>query len=375
MAGKHSSTLRQRAYRLLDGNGPKEIAVLCVRYGLFVLILINVATSVLSTIAEMNAEYGPVFDAIESASLLVFAAEYVLRVWIAPEGSFRSGEPAWKSRLLWMASVEGLIDLMAVAPFILSQLTDVDLRVIALVRLLRFFKFARYSPGFHSLFEAVRAERHALMACILILASVVLISAGLLYVLEHKAQPDKFSSIPEAMWWAIATVTTVGYGDVVPVTIWGRIVGATTMVVGLLMLALPAGIVATAFASTIARQNFVVTGSVLARMPIFAGIDAGTIIDLLPSVGTRTYGPGEYIVRRGEAVTSLFLIAEGHVDVERGRNRKRLGPGDAFGGPVATARRAARTETIVKLLVLAPLEVNWLLQAFPQIASRISEIL
>lgn len=375
MTGKNSSTLRQRAYRLLDGSGPREIAVLCVRYGLFVLILLNVATSVLSTIAEMNADYGPVFDAIESASLLIFAIEYALRVWIAPEGSFRSGESAWKARLRWMASVEGLIDLIAVAPFILGQFADVDLRVIALVRLLRFFKFARYSPGFHSLVEAVRAERHALMACILILASVVLISAGLLYVLEHKAQPDKFSSIPEAMWWAIATVTTVGYGDVVPVTVWGRIVGATTMVVGLLMLALPAGIVATAFASTIARQNFVVTGSVLARMPIFAGIDAGTIIDLLPSVGTRTYGPGEYIVRRGEAVTSLFLIAEGHVDVERGRYRKRLGPGDAFGGPATTARKAARTETIVKLLVLAPFELNSLFQAFPQISSRISEIL
>jgi len=274
-----------------------------------------------------------------------------------------------------MASAEGLIDLVAVAPFVLAQMTDVDLRMIVLVRLLRFFKFARYSPGFHSLVEAVRAERHALVACILILASVILISAGFLYVLEHKAQPDKFGSILEAMWWAIATVTTVGYGDVVPVTIWGRIVGAITMVVGLLMLALPAGIVASAFASIIARQNFVVTGGALARMPIFAGIDASTIIDLLPSVGTRTYGPGEYIVRRGEEITSLFLIAEGRVDVERGRYRKRLGPGDCFSGQSDVARKAARTETVVKLLVLAPLEVNWLFQSFPQISSRVAEFL
>ncbi|WP_428678240.1 cyclic nucleotide-gated ion channel [Reyranella sp.] len=249
------------------------------------------------------------------------------------------------------------------------------LRVIVLIRLLRFFKFARYSPGFHSLVEAVRAERHALAACVLILASVVLISAGFLYVLEHRAQPDKFGSIPESMWWAVATVTTVGYGDVVPVTVWGRIVGALTMVVGLLMLALPAGIVATAFVSIIARQNFVVTGGLIARMPIFAGIDAGTIINLLPSVGTRTFGAGEYIVRRGETVTSLYLIAEGKVDVEVGRNRKRLGPGDAFGGRNALARRSVRTETVVKLLVLAPLEVNWLLESFPRIAAYITELL
>jgi voltage-gated potassium channel len=368
-------TLRQRTSQLLNGTGPRDIAIRSVRYGLFVLILLNVATSVLSTVGEMDLAYGGIFDAIESVSLFVFGVEYLLRIWAAPEESFRSGETGWRARLRWIASAEGLIDLLAVAPFILGQMTDVDLRVIVLVRLLRFFKFARYSPGFHSLVEAVRAERHALMACILILASVILISAGFLYVLEHKAQPDKFGSIPDSMWWAVATVTTVGYGDVVPVTTWGRIIGAITMVVGLLMLALPAGIVATAFAGIIARQNFVVTGSVLARMPIFAGIDAGSIIDLLPSVGTRTYGPGEYVVRRGEAVTSLFLIAEGYVDLERGRSRKRLGPGDAFGGPNAIARRAARSETVVKLLVLAPLEVNWLFQAFPQISSRVSEIL
>ena len=246
--------------------------------------------------------------------------------------------------------------------------------MIVLVRLLRFFKVARYSAGFHSLVEAVRAERHALMACILILASVVLISAGFLYVLEHKAQPDKFGSIPEAMWWSVATVTTVGYGDVVPVTLWGRIVGALTMVVGLLMLALPAGIVATAFASIIARQNFVVTGGLIARMPIFAGIDAAAIINLLPSVGTRTYGPDEYIIRRGETVSSLFLIAEGKVDVERGRNRQRLGPGDAFGGRTFVARKSARTETMVKLLILAPLEVKWLLETFPRISAQITEL-
>lgn len=360
---------------MLGGHGRKDGAVLLVRYTLFALILLNVATSVLSTVADLDAAYGASFNAIENVSLFIFAAEYLLRIWIAPDETFRSGEPGWRSRLRWILSVEGLMDLLAVAPFVLSELMDVDLRVIVLLRLLRFFKFARYSPGFHSLVEAVRAERHALAACLLILASVVLISAGFLYVLEHKAQPDKFGSIPDSMWWAIATVTTVGYGDVVPVTIWGRIVGALTMVVGLLMLALPAGIVATAFANIIARQNFVVTGGLIARMPIFAGIDASTIINLLPSVGTQTYGPGEYIVRRGENVTSLYLIAEGKVDVELGRNRHRLGPGDAFGGRPALARRSVRTETVVKLLVLAPLEVSWLLETFPRIAAYITELL
>jgi voltage-gated potassium channel len=352
-----------------------RVAFFLSRYGLPALILINVATSVLATVPECDAAYGVLFDIIENISLAIFAAEYVFRLWHAPSTSFRGDHSVMRARLRWMVSAEGLIDLLALAPFILSQATDVDLRVIALVRLLRLFKIARYSPGFHSLIEAVRAERHALMACVLILASVILTSAGLLHVLEHKAQPDKFGTIPDAMWWAVATVTTVGYGDVVPVTIWGRVVGGITMVVGLLMLALPAGIVATAFANIITRQNFVATGGLLAKMPIFAGVDAGTIVDLLPGVRTRTYGPGEYIVRQGEAVTGLFLIAEGEVEVFRGRSHRRLSAGAAFGGEAWAAKKSARTESIVKLLVLAPMQANWLFNAFPELLARVAETL
>ena len=315
------------------------------------------------------------FDVIESGSTFLFAAEYLVRIWIAPLDSFRPNEASFGAQLRWMASPAGLIDLIAIMPFVLSEVTNVDLRVIVLVRLLRFFKIARYSPGFHSLMEAVRAERHALVACVMILASVVLISAGILYVLEHHAQPDKFGSIPDAMWWAVATVTTVGYGDVVPVTVWGRIFGAVTMVVGLLMLALPAGIVATAFANMIARHNFIVTGGLVAKMPIFAGVDASAIIDLLPAVGTRTYGAGEYVVRRGEAVRSLFLIAEGEVDVERGRYRRRLRAGAAFTGETNMAKKTVRTETRVKLLIFDPLEVKWLFGAFPELSTRIDELI
>lgn len=368
-------SLRQQADRAWKLALSGRVAFFLSRYGLPALILVNVAASVLETVPEFDAAYGTLFDVIENISLVIFAAEYLFRLWLAPAASFHSGISAATARIRWMISVEGLIDLVALAPFILSELTNVDLRVIVLVRLLRLFKIARYSPGFHSLVEAVRAERHALMACLLILASVILTSAGLLHVLEHTAQPDKFGTIPDAMWWAVATVTTVGYGDVVPVTIWGRVVGAITMVVGLLMLALPAGIVATAFANIITRQNFVATGGLLAKMPIFAGVDAATIVDLLPGVATRTYGPGEYIVRRGEAVTGLFLIAEGEVEIQRGRSHRRLGAGNAFGGEAWAAKKSVRTETIVKLLILAPMQANWLFNAFPELLARVAETL
>jgi len=366
---------RQKIYQVLEREGPRSTTVSLLHQGLVWLILLNVCTSVLSTVPSVDAANGKMFVLIEHCSLVLFSIEYLVRLWTAPESPMRTTQSAWRWRLRWLTGASALIDLAAILPFVLDQLIDVDLRVIVLLRLLRFFKIARYSPGFQSLLEAIRLERHALVACVIILASVILISAGFMHVLEHEAQPDKFGSIPEAIWWAIATVTTVGYGDVVPVTTGGRVVGSITMVAGLLLLALPASIVATAFAGIISKYHFVATGSLVARMPFFAGLDAGVLIKLLPSIGTRSYGAGEYIVRAGENVTSLYLIAEGMVTLQRGRHRHQLGPGDVFAGGPRPARKAVRAASRVNVLIVESLEASWLLATFPEVAQRITELL
>jgi len=208
-------------------------------------------------------------------------------------------------------------------------------------------------PGFHSLGEAVWSERHALTACVVILGSVILISAGLTYVVEHNAQPDKFGTIPDAMWWSVATVTTVGYGDVVPTTTGGRIIGAFTMVSGLLMLALPVGLVV--------------------RMPLFAGLATSQIFDLLPVLSTPVFEPGEYIFRNGERVDTIHVVADGQLEVQIGRQRRLLQPGDSFGGHSYSTRKAVRATTRVRLLVLDTLEAKWLMASQPEIGSRITE--
>lgn len=371
--GQNIRGLRRRAYAFLEREPPITFGSSLVHRFLVLLILINIASAILDTVPDISKAWGGAFDAFESFSLAVFALEYFLRLWAAPEASLGGNAGDWLTRLRWMASPAGLIDFVAILPFIADELTDVDLRVIVLMRLLRFFKIARYSPGFHSLVEAVRVERQSLMACLIILGSVILVSAGLLYVCEHNEQPDKFGSIPEAMWWSVATVTTVGYGDVVPVTIPGRIIGAITMVTGLLMLALPAGIVTTAFANIIARRNFVVTAGLVARMPMFAGLEASTILNLLPAIVTRSFEPGDYVLRRGERVMALFLIAEGHVDVQFGRHHRRLGPGDTFGGETRATRKIVRADTKARLLMLDMLEAKWLLNSHPHIVNRITE--
>jgi voltage-gated potassium channel len=274
-----------------------------------------------------------------------------------------------------MITAAGIIDLLAIAPFVVSQLFDVDLRVIVLLRLLRFFKIARYSPGFHSLVLAIRSERHSLAACLVILIAVVLTSAGLMYVIEHDAQPDKFGSIPDAMWWAAATVTTVGYGDVVPITPLGRAVGVVTMITGLVMLALPAGIVASAFATTIARQNFVVTAGMLTRMPLFAGLEASAVFQVLPMIATRSFDRNAQIVHRGARAGTLYLLIEGEVEIEQARNRHRLGAGEAFGGVMGHQRDlSARALTRTKVLVIEEHDVVELCKALPAFADRLAAL-
>jgi voltage-gated potassium channel len=371
-AGAHGiRALRRRVYGILERETPGDRTATIVHRFLVVLILCNVASSIIDTVPAVNAAYDPWFDKFESCSLVVFALEYALRLWAAPEGLVFYTRAPWRQRWQWMTSPIGLIDLLAIAPFVISQLFDVDLRVIVLLRLLRFFKIARYSPGFQSLIDSVRVERHALGACLVILTSIILMSAGLMYVVEHDAQPDKFGSIPDAMWWAAATVSTVGYGDVVPVTALGRVIGVVTMITGLLMLALPAGIVATSFAGIINRHNFVVTASMVARMPLFRGMEAAVIIDLLPAISRRSFDRNADIIYPGEASGALHLITEGRVEVANTGGQHIIGPGGAFGGDGHNLELAARTVTRVKVLVIEAREIVTLCKAFPQLTNRI----
>jgi voltage-gated potassium channel len=364
--------LRRRAYAVLEREPPVTRTVRIIHRAIIALILINIVAAVLDTVPEIHTAWGRAFDAVEVFSLCVFSVEYVLRLWVAPEAGM-AGSAEWATSLRWLISPAGLIDFAAIVPFAADQVFDIDLRFIVLLRLLRFFKIARYSPGFHSLGEAVWSERHALMACLVILGSVILISAGLTYVVEHNAQPDKFGTIPDAMWWAVATVTTVGYGDVVPTTTAGRLIGAFTMVSGLLMLALPAGIVATSFANIIARRNFVLSAGLVVRMPLFAGLPPSQIFDLLPALSTRVFEPGDYILRQREKVEAIYVIADGRLEVQLGRRHQLLQPGDSFGGDCPSTRKAVRATTRVRLLVLDTLEAKWLLANHPELGSRITE--
>jgi voltage-gated potassium channel len=162
-----------------------------------------------------------------------------------------------------------------------------------------------------------------------------------MHLVERHAQPAKFGTIPDAMWWAIVTLGTIGYGDVVPVTVPGRLVASATIFAGFIMIALPVGIVATAFAEQIHRRDFVVTWGMVARVPLFAGLDAGQIADIMRVMRAQTVEAGEIITRRGEPAQSMYFIAAGEVEIVLKQKRVQLGVGPFLRGDRRAAPLAA----------------------------------
>jgi len=191
-------------------------------------------------------------------------------------------------------------------------------------------------------------------------------------------QPEKFGTIPDAMWWSIVTLGTIGYGDVVPVTPLGKIIAAVTILCGLVMVALPVGIIATAFSEQIHRRDFVVTWGMVARVPLFAGLDAAAIADIMRLLRAQTVDAGDVIVRRGDQAHSMYFIAGGKVDIELAGRRIGLGIGHFF-GEIAVLRRARRSATVTattrtNLLVLDASEFHRLMERDKRIAERVHAV-
>ena len=275
-------------------------------------------------------------------------------------------------------SLPALIDLLTILPFYLSLVSAADLRVFLVFRIFRFLKLARYSPGIRSLYEAMINERRALLACLVILASLVLVAASLMHLIEHQAQPEKFGTIPDAMWWAVVTLTTVGYGDVVPITPLGKCVAGIIAIMGLGMLALPVGIIATSFAEVIHRRDFVVTWGMVSRVPLFRDLDADDVAQIMRFLRSHTAQPGEIIVRRGELGHSMYFIAAGQVELDRPKHpRAIVGEGDFFGELAALkpVRRTATARALVRtdLLMLDATDLRLLMAERPELGRRVEE--
>jgi len=365
--------LRQRLNGILD-QGIDSLGT-TVNWLLIGLIVVTLVATILESVPRLAAAHGTLFEIIEYVALITFTLEYAARLWTAVE------HPPWRrlgsvrAALRFAASPAGLIDLAAVLPFWLPLVVAADFKALLVLRLVRFFKLTRYSPAMRSLLEALYAERRALIGCFVILCGTTLIAAALMHLVEGGAQPDKFGTIPDAMWWAIVTLGTIGYGDAVPITMAGRLIAGLTIFASFLMVALPVGIVATAFANEVHRRDFIVTWGQVARIPLFSELSAVQIADVMKILRAQKVDRGTIIARRGEPAHSMYLIVDGEVEIKLRHQHVRLGAGNFF-GEVAALRQSRRSATVIalsptRLLALDAADLHSLMDREPQIAARI----
>ena len=248
--------IQNRIYELLEVAHPDDTASRFTDLFLFVLIALNVIAVIVETVEDLATQYATIFQLLEVFSVAVFSVEYVLRLWTCVADR-RYAHPV-TGRLRFAGSWHAVIDLLAILPFYLPMILPVDLRILRALRffrLLRFLKLSRYSESLRIFGKVLRSERTELMVALFIAGVLLVIGSSFLYLVEHEAQPDVFSSIPAAMWWGVATLTTVGYGDVYPITPFGRFVGAIVAITGVGMFALPAGILASGFSREMGKRE------------------------------------------------------------------------------------------------------------------------
>jgi len=248
--------LRKRTWEILEIAGEGDRVSKIADFALFFLVGANVLAIILESVESIHQAYEGFFYWFELISVILFSGEYLLRLWSCVEDPIHMKDSYTETRFRFMGTSIALIDLAAIAPFYLQIfLPGMDLRFLRVLRMLRILKLTRYSSAMNLLLRVLYQERNAFSAAFTILVMVlILVSCGI-YLVENDAQPDAFGSIPAAMWWAITTLTSVGYGDVTPLTPFGKLLGAIVMVVGVGMVALPAGILASSFSEMLRRRQ------------------------------------------------------------------------------------------------------------------------
>jgi voltage-gated potassium channel len=340
---------RRDVHNILEVGGEAHPAGYFVNSFIITLIVLNAIAFAAETVPSIAAEYSVGLDHFNKISVIAFSIEYILRVWSAVDIPMLSRMPHWRARLRFMLRPVMIIDLLAVLPFYLQWFIPIDLRMLRVLRIFRLLKIARYSPALQTLGRVLEDEYRTLIGALIVMLVVLLFSSTAMYFLERDVQPDKFGSVPAAAWWSLATLTTVGYGDVVPITPLGKIVGGVVMLLGLCMFALPVAIIAAGFTQESSRHQFVVTWSMVARVPLFSTMGESEIAEITKLLHTRTYLPGVPIVRAGDPGGAMYLLAGGEAIVALPRGKQTvLKEGEFFGEMALLEQRHHRHSVVAK---------------------------
>jgi voltage-gated potassium channel len=371
--------LRREVHNVLEVGGDAHPMGRIVNGFIIVLIFLNAIAFAADTVPELAERYAWEFASFNLFSVVVFTVEYVLRVWSAVEIPMLSRLPRWQARLRFAMRPMMIIDLLAFLPWYMHWLYPLDFRLLRVFRLFRLLMLVRYSPALQTLGRVIADEYRALLGALLVIMILLLFASAGMYLNERHAQPDKFGSIPQAAWWALATLTTVGYGDVVPVTPLGKILGGVVMLLGVGMIALPVAIIATGFSQESTRHQFVVTWGMIARVPLFASMDYSEIAEITKVLYARTFMPGVPMVRAGDAGDAMFIIASGEAVVEIGPGQHAiLKEGDFFGEMALLQHRRHKHDVVARthcrVYLLDSMSLARVGRRHPEIMQRIREL-
>lgn len=246
--------IKKRTHEILEIARPNDKASRAVDIGLMCLIMLNVALIIADTFAlpPLAVKIGGI---VETVSVVIFTIEYILRLWVAdlsyPE------LPPFRARLKYIRSFAAVIDLVSLMPSFISAMSAnfMVLRMLRVLRLLRAFKLNRYTHALRDIGEVFRKKASQLISSMLVVSFLMVISSVLMYDAEHEAQPEVFDNALSGLWWAIATLTTVGYGDIYPVTTIGRVMSAIIALLGIGLVAVPTGIITAGFSEHISQKQ------------------------------------------------------------------------------------------------------------------------
>jgi len=249
-----TSAWRRRLYHELE---PSQRETGLSRLNIYIVgaIVLSVIFAIIESEPALYESHFALFHWFEFGFSILFLVEYVARLWVAPEDPrYRGG---FRGRLRYVLTPAALVDLLTVMPLLLHVVGGEAyvLRTLRLIRVLRLAKLGRFTIATRALSTAIHTRRYELLISFGVALFILLLTSTLMYIVEGHVQPETFGSIPRAMWWAISTLTTVGYGDAVPITLPGRILGGLTAVTGIGLIAMPTGILAAAFSDAIQQHR------------------------------------------------------------------------------------------------------------------------
>jgi voltage-gated potassium channel len=317
-------------------------------------VVIGVGAMVIGTEPTLPTYWDHVSLLTDIFVLGFFVLDWLARLWIMPLKV--EGIPVAQARWRWLTSRASVIGLLCFVPMSLGEFIDPSSTGAPILAILWVARFAHYSKGIDMLIAVFRRERQAMSAIMLLFFSVLLTGGVLEFFAERGQDPDQFVSVGQTLWWGITTLTTTGYGDMVPKTALGRLVAGGMMISGLIVFGLLAGVLATGFASEMRRRDFLRNWDLVAQVPLFHDVGAGTIADLANLLRPRELPARSVVARRGAPGDCMFFIVNGEVEIQVEPKPVKLSDGDFF-GEMALVTGAARNATVVtteatRLLVL-----------------------